>query len=221
MDWKDFIKPIRAQHMVAGSAESIVLDLFDIAGCITPPSSETVHSWIYGKRGSECRSRAYFPEGVADAEAVFRYFSNKPNDTLHCLQKKFEEQMTPDSGSPIDVKTKDLDIFCWSLVNQFLDLLKFERVDIPQPKGDIPSTRKDLSPHNRKCCLYCAYWSGNRGIIGVSTMPTDGKCCVQKSDNKFYVRGRLSSTAACANYRADQALMSRMKEYGYNIEELI
>lgn len=219
MNWKDYIKSIQDSGIVEGSLESILTNLFNIAGGGGVLPASTVKSWLYNRRN--CKSSTYFPKGTINNDAVFGFFRSRPSDKLYNLQKTFKKQMIPDSGSPIDVKTKDLDTFCWSLVNQFLDLLKFERIDIPQAKSDTIREERDLAPHNHKCCLYCIHWNGNKSIVGVSVIPTDGNCIVMYQRNKYRLQSRLSSTAACSNYKADQKLLSRMKECGYNIEDFI
>lgn len=218
MEWRDYIKPIQDSDIVGGSLESIIKELFDIAGCTSAPTPETIKSWLYG--GRKCKSSTYFLKNAIETEAVFRYFRKRPSNKLIHLQKIFENQISPNSDSAIDVKTTDLDIFCWSLVNQFLDLLRFERVDVPQPKGDIFDERKGIPQQNQKCCLYCVHWTGDRSIIGVSKIPTDGTCHTH-SGNRHRVQSRLSSTAACSNYKADSKLMNRMKECGYDVNDLI
>lgn len=218
MNWKDYIKAIQDSDIVGGSLESIMANLFSIAGCVVQPSMEAIKSWLLGKRN--CKSSNYFPNDTIKTEVVFRHFRNKPRDKLSNLQRIFKEQGVLASSSPIDVKTTDLDIFCWSLVNQFLDLLKFDRVDVPQPKDDTFNVREDIFPHNQKCCVYCIHWNGNRSIIGVSRIPADGTCHTY-SGNRHRLQPRLSSTAACGNYKADQTLMNRMKESGYDVKDLI
>ncbi|MDE7242531.1 MAG: hypothetical protein K2O18_00935 [Oscillospiraceae bacterium] len=220
MNWKDYVKPIQASDIANGSLESIITNLFEIAGCEREFSSDAAKSWLYRKRN--CKSNIYFPKGTIKTDAVFRYFRNRPDERLYTLQSKFEEQVLPDSDSPIDVKTKNLDIFCWSLVNQFLDLLRLERVDIPQPKGvAFHHVRKPPVPHDRKCCLYCVQWKGDRSAVGISTIPTDGICHTNYRANRCRLISRLSSTAACANYKADQKLLNRMKEYGYDVNDFL
>lgn len=218
MNWKDYIKSIQASGIVDGSLETIMTNLFDIAGCVYDPSLEAVKSWLSGRRN--CKGSTYFPKGTINAEAVFRYFRKRPPDRLHSLQAIFKNQIAPDADSPIDVKTKDLDLFCWSLVNQFLDLIKFERVDIPQPKDDTSDIGKDPFPYSKKCCVYCIHWDGNRNVVDSSRIPTEGICCTH-TGNRRHFSLRLSSAAACTNYEADQTLMNWMKELGYNIEDFI
>lgn len=96
----------------------------------------TVRKWLSGERN--CKSSKYFPRKGVDNEKVFTFFKNRPKEKLLELQRLFGE--IADASSPIDVTTHDLDAFCWSLVNQFLDLLGFQRVDIPRTDTSSEST---------------------------------------------------------------------------------
>ena len=128
MTWGTFAKAIRDAQIIKGALWSIIDDLFKAAGCTTELTEAAVKSWIYGRRN--CYSITYFPNKVIDNKKVFYFFRKRPEKKLQDLQKIFQEKADPDS--PIDIKTHDLDVFCWSLVNQFLDLLEFQRVDIPE-----------------------------------------------------------------------------------------
>lgn len=218
MTWKDFIVPIRKSGIFGDASYKILLELFEQAGSKIDISDVTAKSWLSGNRN--CKATTYFPTGKIDTKNLFRYFRNRPDSKLKQLQQMFQpkENVAPDS--PIDVKTDDMDILCWSLVNQFLDLLKFERVDIPQPQSDTIHVGTTLFPHDNKCCVYCIHWKGSRGIIGVSRIPVHGTCYTHNG-NKHHLCSRLSSTAACSDYEADEDLMNRMKEYGFDIENLI
>lgn len=186
------------------------------AGYATGLAEPTVRSWLTEKRN--CDGRRYFPSQIIDSKKVFTFFRNRPTNKLRNLQKSFQGKI--DASDSVDVNTKNLDIFCWSLVNQFLDLLKFERVDIPQLRGDVINKGIELFPHDYKCCLYCIHWKGDRGIIGVPGIPVDGTCHTHNG-NKRRLSSRLSSTAACPKYKADQKLMNRMEKYGFDIKDLI
>lgn len=216
MTWSTFIDAIRGAQITNAVPWRIINDLFVEAGDKVGPAEPTARMWLNGKRN--CDSRRYFPNQKIDSNKVFAFFRNRPEEKLQNLQKSFQEKI--DAGDPVDVNTKDLDTFCWSLVNQFLDLLKFERVDIPQPRSGTTNTETIFPPHNHKCCLYCVYWEGNSGIIGVSKMPIDGTCHTYNG-NRHRLCSRLSSTAACPNYKADQNLINRMKESGFDIKDLI
>ncbi|MBD5149616.1 MAG: hypothetical protein HDT18_04435 [Oscillibacter sp.] len=218
MNWKDYTKSIQKSGMVDGSLAAILTNLFKVAECIEIPSLDAVRSWLYGRRN--CKSSTYFPAGTINTNSVFHYFRKRSSDNLYNLQAIFKEQIVSDSDTPIDIKTRDLDIFCWTLVNQFLDLLKFERVDIPHPKEDTSIPGKELFPYNQKCCVYCIHWDGNRSIIGASMIPTEGTCCTHNG-NIHRLRPRLSSDTACTNYEADQTLLNRMKELGCNVKDFV
>lgn len=74
--------------------------------------------------------KSLFPDNkLNDAQALFRFFRQRPESKLKKVQSVFKEMA--DTNSSIDIETDDMDIFCWSLVNQFVDLLGFQRLDIP------------------------------------------------------------------------------------------
>lgn len=129
MTWKDYIIPIRKSGISSDAAHKILRNIFKQAGNTYDFSDETAKKWLSGER--QCKASKYFPTGCVDATSLFRYFRNRPNDKLCQLQQLFREGESFNASSPIDVKTDNWDVFCWSLVNQFLDLLKFQRVDIP------------------------------------------------------------------------------------------
>lgn len=211
MTWKDFIVPIRESGIFGDASYKILLELFEQAGSKIDIPDVTAKSWLSGYR--KCKASAHFPAGKIDTKSLFRYFRNRPDGKLKQLQQMFRARENVALDSPIDVKTNNMDIFCWSLVNQFLDMLKFKRVN-------TPNIETGLFPHDHQCCLYCIHWEGSRGIIGVSRLPIDGTCHTYNG-NRHHLCSRLSSTAACPNYKADRNLINRMKEYGYDIENLI
>ena len=219
MTWKDFIVPIRESGMSGHASYKILLELFEQAGSKIDVSDATAKSWLSGNRN--CKVSTYFPAGIVDTKSLFRYFRNRPDGKLKQLQQIFQARESTDFGNPINAETNDLDVFCWGLVNQFLDLLGFQRVDIP---GNLTLSGKELVGANQlydKCCLYCIYWQGEKSIVGPYRMPTFGMCSVILGRNRYRLQRRLSSSAACANYQADKNLISNMKQAGYNIENLI
>lgn len=50
-------------------------------------------------------------------QEFFRFFRGRPQNKLMRLQEILSEKI--DDNSPIDCTTKDMDRFCWGLVNQF------------------------------------------------------------------------------------------------------
>lgn len=119
----------------------------------------------------------------------------------------------------------EIDIFCWSLINQFLDLLGFQRVDISKdtipnqeqsaeqhsnesslihntnlPEERKTSIRSMILPHSDDCCYHCAYWNGDRKTFGAYTTPTYGICL------KYNRREQLSSDLACNDYKKRKKL---------------
>lgn len=217
MTWGTFAKAIRDAQIIKGALWSIIDDLFKAAGCTTELTEVAVKSWIYGRRN--CYSITYFPNKVIDNKKVFYFFRKRPEKKLQDLQKIFQEKADPDS--PIDINTHDLDVFCWSLVNQFLDLLEFQRVDIPEstPSAEEPEStpsaeepESTLSPENKNarkrsvkslflphssddCCYHCTHWVGNRTMFGAYITATYGFCI------KYNRQEQLSSDLACKDYK--------------------
>ena len=236
MIWNDFIKPIRQAGISYDAAWKILSQLFKLAGCVDDFSEATAKKWLYGTRN--CKVNIYFPTGNVDSKMVFRYFRNRNDSKLQQLQRIFQEQLSSNSDSLIDTKTADLDIFCWSLVKQFLDLLNLQLIEIHlgdssivappldsqeigQPNGELvegleqPSIRSKLLPHSDKCCFYCIYWNGNKATVSAYRSATYATCLKYNRENQ------LSSTAVCKSYKSDQSLINQMKLLGYNTEQLI
>lgn len=129
MDWKIFTKAILDAELDNGTQPQILISLFKSAGYISRKedgiSEGTAKSWIAGTR--HCKSSSYFPNNrLENPTGTFNFFRKRPNNKLKKLQEIFKECKTEDS--PINCETDDLDIFCWSLVDQFLDLLKMQRI---------------------------------------------------------------------------------------------
>lgn len=137
MTWKEFFGAIYNSKLVNLSSPKIVKSLFEKSGAHIEFEERTAKSWLDGKR--QCNASRYFPDGrIEDVRAAYSFFRNRSEEQLKTLQKIFREQDV--AGSAIDVVTDNLDTFCWSLVNGFLDLLGFQRVDIP-----ITALNEDLS----------------------------------------------------------------------------
>ncbi len=135
MTWKDFITPIQKSKISGDVSSKILIDLFDSAGSKNEVSLSAAKSWLSRKRN--CKTSTYFPSGKVDAKSLFGYFRYRPDDKLERLQQMFRDETNLDADSPIDVDTNDIDTFCWSHVNQFLDLHGLRRVDVPHT--DTPS----------------------------------------------------------------------------------
>lgn len=126
MTWKDFINAIRRAKLTNDSSSKILVNLFKAAGTMSEVSESSAKAWINGNR--KCKTSTYFPEGnLNNTDGVLRFFKNRPANKLQELQQIFRE--INDHDSPIDLETDDMDVFCRSLVNQFLDLLSLERLD--------------------------------------------------------------------------------------------
>jgi len=187
MNWKSFITPIQKSKISSDAAYKILLDLFEQAGSKNDILEATAKSWLSGTRN--CKTSTYFPAGKIDAESLFRYFRNRPTSKLKQLQQMFQDEKKIDTDSPIDVETDDMDIFCWSLINQFLDLLGFQRVDLPhadapwevltsnvsQPLNSQESDiLKAIISGQEKCAAQC---SKGRPSIRSTILPHSDDCC--------------------------------------------
>ncbi|HBV83382.1 MAG TPA: hypothetical protein DEB74_11465 [Lachnospiraceae bacterium] len=132
MTWKTYTKAIHEAELESGTQAQILIKLFKRAGCINKKeddiSESTAKKWISGTRN--CKVSTYFParENVKTQD-LYNFFINRPPYKLVKLQEEIRSQK--DDNSSVDCETKDRDRFCLSLVNQFLDLLGFEREDIP------------------------------------------------------------------------------------------
>ena len=139
MEWKTFLNAIKKSKLASGTRSQILVLLFKNAGYIHLKedgiSDETARKWIQGDRN--CTVLSYFPDGeLTCPEGVYKFLKNRPLNRLKELQEIFCNEK--DDSSPIDCTTEDMEIFCWSLVNQFLDLLGLQRMDMPA---------KDTSPN--------------------------------------------------------------------------
>ncbi len=125
--WKDYIHTIRDADLVKDSEPKIICHLFNKAKCKYGCSESAAKRWLDGSRN--CQANRYFPDNkLNDAQALFRFFRQRPESKLKKVQDVFKEMA--DTDSSIDIETDDMDSFCWSLVNQFVDLLGFQRLDI-------------------------------------------------------------------------------------------
>ena len=132
MTWGIFANTICSADLVCGNASETLVFLFAAAGTMAECSKTATQKWIDGSRN--CKSSKYFPDGkLNNVEDTYKFFRNRPTSKLQNLQKRF--QLLDDSDSPIDTMTCELNVFCWSLVNQFLDLLGFQRIDVPFSNG--------------------------------------------------------------------------------------
>lgn len=141
MTWKTFMNAIAESGIENGSQAQILLKLFKRAGYINTKdddiSESTAKKWIDGTRN--CKVSKYFPDkDYVNTEAIHSFFKCRPEDKSKRLQQIFFE--IKDDSSPVDCETEDMDKFCWSLVNQFLDLLNFERIVIPDTVHQVGSS---------------------------------------------------------------------------------
>ena len=220
MTWRTFAETIVAAKLTDDRPWKIILCLFRAAGVKEndEPLEKTIRSWLENRR--HCKASCYFPAGKINYKEVFRFFRKAPEGKLRNLKKEF--QMNLDANSPIDVSTDNLDTFCWSLVNQFLDLLGLQRIDFSEnPLLLAEESIKNIHPYD-KCCLYCKHWKGDKSIVWPGRIPTTGTCSAQRVNKNNIVtrlRRRLSSDAVCNQYQADQDLMDNLKQIGYRVKE--
>lgn len=132
MTWNTFTKAISEAELESGTQAQILIKLFKRAGYINKKEDEisesTAKKWINGTR--KCKIYSYFPEKEnVDIQNIYKFFYNRPKDKLMKVQQIF--CLEKDDNSPVDCETENMEKLCWSLVNQFLDLLGFEREDIP------------------------------------------------------------------------------------------
>lgn len=144
MTWKTFAESIEKSGLTKDKAPKILDKIFTAAGRMETFTEAAAKSWINGNR--QCKVSKYFPEGVINNTETYKFFKRRPENSLKQLQQQFREKS--DDDSPIDLETDDMDIFCWSLVNQFLDLLGFQRLDAPT--GNM-LLNKDFTSINQTC----------------------------------------------------------------------
>lgn len=125
MTWKTFIEPIHDILLESMSEATILTDIFIAAGRQKEFDVSSAYNWLSGRR--KCKAIAYFPNGIINYKEVFNYFKKRPKEKLQSLQGVFRKQK--DESSPIDVHTNKVNLFCLSLVNQFLVLLGFQLID--------------------------------------------------------------------------------------------
>ena len=138
MTWDTFTKAIEESELESGTQAQILLKLFKRAGVTIKKedtiSESTAKKWINGTR--KCKVSTYFPdEEYVQKQELYHFFRRRPQNKIEKLQQILCKEI--DENSPIDCITKDMDKFCWGLVNQFLDLLGFQRIDMPA--SDLPS----------------------------------------------------------------------------------
>ena len=128
MTWGIFMNAIKEAELVNGTREQILVALFKNAGREKEFSEQAARKWISGDRN--CKVSSYFSNGtITNQEGAYRFFRRRPEDKLKKLQQIFRSKKGV--NSPIDCETENMDRFCWSLVNQFLDLLGFQRLELP------------------------------------------------------------------------------------------
>lgn len=146
MTLKIYMKAIGESKIESGTEPQILKSIFTAAGYF-PRKDEglaeaTFAKWINGTR--PYNGIRYFPEGkLGNPNGLFKFFRNRPENKLRELQRLLCEEKEDDS--PIDYETEDLDRFCWSLVNQFLDLLCLERISMPDSDGVSGESSVDVA----------------------------------------------------------------------------
>lgn len=216
MTWRTFAETIRTVKLVNCCPWEIVLHLFEAAGVeeVKLPLEKTIRSWIENNRN--CKVSRYFPDGKINHREVFLFFRKAPEEKLRNLQKEFK--LNIDAGSPIDVNTDNLDMFCYSLVNQFLDLLGLRRIDFSNDSLLIEESIKNIHPYD-KCCLYCTHWNGDKSTVGPGRISTSGICSIKINNSVTRLQKRQSSSAICTHYQVDQRLMNDLKKIGFTVNK--
>ncbi len=135
MTLNTFTRAIEESELENGTQAQILISLFNSSGYIRKSevgiSESAAKKWIDGTRN--CKASIYFPDNkLVNPEGAYKFFRSRPEGKLKKLQQIFIK--VNDVDSPIDCETNDMDRFCWSVVNQFLDLLKFQRIDMPTLK---------------------------------------------------------------------------------------
>lgn len=149
MTWKTFAYSIKKSELMDRAPAKIVIALFESAEYI--PNGEdglteyAVRKWFYDDK--RCHGLKYFPNGkLENPQGVYKFFRNRPISKLEKLQEILRE--VKDNDSPIDCETEDMDRFCWSLVNQFLDMLGFVRLDMPATEMTLKNIADTIEDKN-------------------------------------------------------------------------
>ena len=133
MTFGEYIRAIVSAKITNDSQARIVIDLFKAAGAVKKfdkdevLSESTANKWINGERF--CKTRSYFPEGKINNEAGFvDYFSKRPEASCKALQEAFR---SINNDGIVDCDTVDIDVFCRSLLRQFMAILGVSWVEEP------------------------------------------------------------------------------------------
>ena len=128
MTWGIFMSAMEEAELESGTQAQVLCNLFARAGSKREFTEQTAQSWIDEKR--HCQPSRYFSDKtITNPNGAYNFFRRRPESKLKNLQQIFRQKK--DVDSPIDCETEDMDRFCWSLVNQFLDLLGFQRLELP------------------------------------------------------------------------------------------
>ena len=181
MTLSTFTKAIEESELENGTQAQILISLFKSSGYISRTddgiSESTAKKWIDGTRN--CKVSSYFPDNkLVNPEGAYKFFRRRPEDRLRKLQQIFRKEK--DDNSPIDCETEDMDRFCWSLLNEFLDLLKFQRLELPTsdiPQENIGSIAKDELNRNVD--------AGQNPAIVSEELSHPMKCVSLKNESQF------------------------------------
>ena len=137
-----------------------------------------------------------------------------------------DSDVLEDEDSPLDLDTDDMDRFAWSLVNQVIDLLGFQRVDIPSGEEDeeekeeesreevennqssvVHESQAELAIADQyRYCLFCEKWKGNRMVALKDSDGIYGTCRVYKDRDQLSTEGR-----SCSRFKPDFATIHKAK----------
>lgn len=189
MTWKTFMNAIKESEIETGSLDQILRKLFVRAGYIGANgydvSDSAFKTWIKGNRN--CKVSRYFPDNeYVKTETLYSFFRMRPDDKIKRLQQIFIE--IKDDSSPVDCETEDMNKFCWSLVNQFLDLLNFERIDMPDTVHEVGNST-DNGHQNANTAGSAFDREGKKGNSRDMEQPENILDVFQRSFQDFGIQG--------------------------------
>lgn len=189
---------INTLHKFIGSSRpQIVIELFEEAGANhSPIPLETAKSWLKpeGKSHRKCRTQDYFPDGKLNEDRLINYLQSNIDTSWRKLQELF---CPINKEGIVNVNTDKAEVFYWSLLNQFKNILK-----LPLFESDIRNATDGTfsSPEDATCedtssniidaeniteivisqeykmCYYCENWKGNTWDSSKTFNGTYGRC---------------------------------------------
>ena len=176
MTWKDFIEPIESSNLIENNTDKeILMKLFKVAEPYAEISVFSIAKWLKNERN--CKVKRYFPEDcINNPKKVFDFFRKRSESKLKELQKIFREKYgNKNIDTPIDLDTEDIDIFCCSLLNQFLELLGFEQMEL----SDVLKEKKGNFINNEQMPSH-----QNTGISNIGAAKHESTASVSKENKE-------------------------------------